>query len=58
MTRTSQMKLGSVRLGRKILQIPTEGICPSKMKNIATLYGERGGIVMFAATCAAQIEYN
>jgi len=52
------MKLGSVRLGRKILQIPTEGICPSKMKNIATLYGERGGIVMFAATCAAQIEYN
>jgi len=40
MTRISQVKLGSVRLGPEIRQGPTEDICPSEMKNTATSFEE------------------
>ena len=58
MIRISQVKLGSVRLDHEIRQGSTESNCPSEMKNIATSYGEGRCIVMFAAACAKQIEYN
>jgi hypothetical protein len=58
MTRLSQVKLGSVRLGREIRQCATESICPSAMKNLAAFYGEERIFILFAAACAEQIKYN
>jgi hypothetical protein len=58
MTRLSQVKLGSVRLGREIRQYATESICPSVMKNLAAFYRAGRGFILFAAACAEQIEYN
>ena len=58
MTRISQVKLGSVRHGLEIRQGPTECNCPSEIKNLAAFYGKGRRVVLFAAACAEQIEYN